>query len=61
VKWHDGEEEWWQLELGASVEDSGRRLGTEGKWCRGSRGWSSPFYRGRESIEKAVTVSNRWR
>jgi hypothetical protein len=59
MKWHDGEEEWWRLELDVSTEESRRRLGIEGKWCGGVQGWSSPFCRARGSAGEVVTVGNR--
>jgi hypothetical protein len=35
VKRCDDEEEWQRLELGGSTQESGKRLGIEGKWCEG--------------------------
>jgi hypothetical protein len=45
---HDGNEDRWLLELGASAEESERELGNEGKRCGVVWGWSSPFIGVRE-------------
>jgi hypothetical protein len=47
---HDGNEDRWLLELGASAEESERELGNEGKRCGVVWGWSSPF----------IGVGERW-